>query len=339
MRSLLPEDSNRKYSGARPRPRSHLSILVGLNMTRTWRKYKMAYLFILPTIVAMTFIHFVPTMMAIYMSFLKLNQFTLGKFLHAPFVGLRNYRTIFGGAAGNALVAGIQYAARNTILYSIAVNVGTIGIGMVLAMLLNREFKGRGIARTLMLLPWVVPTYVVGLLWGMMWLRDQGIINVILVDWLHLFHTKPFWLLGRNTLIAIIVPTIWRQLPFNTIMLLSGLQLVPQELYDAASIDGASGWKRFVYVTVPVMKPVLAIIILWGTIFTMFGYNIVVMMFGNGGGYPGEWGDLLMPAIQRQSFGYWMFGLGSAVSVLMMLGMMVFVWLWYRAFRVSLIQE
>jgi multiple sugar transport system permease protein len=308
-------------------------------MSRTWKKYRMAYLFILPTVVAMTFVHFVPTMMAIYMSFLKLNQFTLGKFLHAPFVGLHNYRTIFGGAAGNALVAGIQYAARNTVLYSIAVNAGTIGVGMVLAMLLNREFKGRGIARTLMLLPWVVPTYVVGLLWGMMWLRDQGIINVILVDWLHLFHTKPFWLLGRNTLIAIIVPTIWRQLPFNTIMLLSGLQLVPQELYDAASIDGASGWKRFVYVTIPVMKPVLAIIILWGTIFTMFGYNIVVMMFGNGGGYPGEWGDLLMPAIQRQSFGYWMFGLGSAVSVLMMLGMMVFVWLWYRAFKVSLIQE
>ncbi len=308
-------------------------------MVKTWKKYRMAYLFILPTVVAMTLIHFVPTLMAIYMSFLKLNQFTLGKFLRAPFVGLHNYRTIFGGAAGNALVAGIQYAARNTILYSIAVNIGTIGIGLVLAMLLNREFKGRGIARTLMLLPWVVPTYVVGLLWGMMWLRDQGIINVILVDWLHLFHTRPFWLLGRNTLIAIIVPTIWRQLPFNTIMLLSGLQLVPQELYDAASIDGASGWKRFLYVTIPVMKPVLAIVILWGTIFTMFGYNIVVMMFGNGGGYPGEWGDLLMPAIQRQSFGYWMFGLGSAVSVLMMAGMMVFVWLWYRAFKVSLIQE
>ena len=308
-------------------------------MVKTWKKYRMAYLFILPTVVAMTLIHFVPTLMAIYMSFLKLNQFTLGKFLRAPFVGLHNYRTIFGGAAGNALVAGIQYAARNTILYSIAVNIGTIGIGLVLAMLLNREFKGRGIARTLMLLPWVVPTYVVGLLWGMMWLRDQGIINVILVDWLHLFHTRPFWLLGRNTLIAIIVPTIWRQLPFNTIMLLSGLQLVPQELYDAASIDGASGWKRFLYVTIPVMKPVLAIVILWGTIFTMFGYNIVVMMFGNGGGYPGEWGDLLMPAIQRQSFGYWMFGLGSAVSVLMMAGMMVFVWLWYRSFKVSLIQE
>ncbi len=301
------------------------------------KKYRLAYLLILPTLIAMMSVHFIPTVLAIYMSFLDLNQYTLGQFLHAPFVGLKNYKMIFG--ANNVLTAGLQNAARNTVLYAIAVNTGTIGVGLVLALLLNREFRWRGIARTLMLLPWVVPTYVVGMLWGMMWLRDRGIINVILVDWLHLLPRKPFWLIGKNTLLAIIIPTIWRQLPFNTIMLLSGLQQVPKDLMDAAAIDGASALQRFRYITIPYLKPIIAIILLWGMIFTFFGYNIVIMMFGNGGGFPGEWGDLLMPAIERQSFRYWLFGLGAAVSVLMMLAMMFFVWLWYMVFRTSLLQE
>ncbi len=300
-------------------------------------KYRLAYLLILPTFIAMMSVHFIPTVLAIYMSFLDLNQYTLGKFLHAPFVGLKNYLMIF--SAHSVLTAGLQYAARNTILYAIAVNIGTIGVGLLLALLLNREFPWRGLARTLMLLPWVVPTYVVGMLWGMMWLRDRGIINIILVDWLHLLPSKPFWLIGKNTLLAIIIPTIWRQLPFHTIMLLSGLQQVPKDLLDAAAIDGASAFQRFRYVIVPYLKPIIAIILLWGMIFTFFGYNIVIMMFGNGGGFPGEWGDLLMPAIERQSFRYWLFGLGAAVSVLMMIAMMVFVWLWYMVFRTSLLQE
>ena len=306
--------------------------------TYKMQKYRLAYLLILPTIIAMLSVHFIPTLLAIYMSFLDLNQYTLGKFLHAPFVGLKNYAMIFGGA-NNVLTAGLQNAARNTLLYAIAVNIGTIGVGLVLALLLNREFRWRGLARTLMLLPWVVPTYVIGMLWGMMWLRDRGIINIILVDWLHLLSEKPFWLIGKNTLLAIIIPTIWRQLPFNTIMLLSGLQQVPKDLLDAAAIDGASALQRFRYVTIPYLKPIIAIILLWGMIFTFFGYNIVIMMFGNGGGFPGEWGDLLMPAIERQSFRYWLFGLGAAASVLMMVAMMVFVWLWYMVFRTSLLQE
>jgi len=302
------------------------------------KKYRLAYTLIAPTFFAMLCIHFIPTALAMYMSLLKLNQFTLRQFLGAPFIGLGNYAFIFT-SRHNPMVIGLTNAARNTIIYSIFVNAGTLGIGMVIALLLNRRFFGRGIARTLLLLPWVVPTYAVGLLWGMMWLRDRGIINTILVDYLHLLPHKPFWLIGRNTIWAIIIPTIWRQLPFATVMLLAGLQTVPQELYDAAAIDGASAWQRFRYITIPFLRPVIALMLLWGVIFTVFGYNIVIMMFGNGGGFPGEWGDLLMPAIQRQSFGYWWFGLGAAASTLMMFGMMFFVWAWYRVFRTSLLQE
>ena len=307
-----------------------------------WRaqvaRHRLAYLMIAPTLFAMLLVHLVPTVEALYMSMLDLNQYTLGLFLKAPFIGLDNYRFLLF-SPDNPIVRGLGQATRNTLIYSVVVNAVTLGLGMVTALLLNRRFWWRGLARTLILMPWVVPTYAVGLLWGMMWLRERGIINIILVDWLHLMDQRPFWLIGPNTLWAIIIPTIWRQLPFSTIMLLSALQTVPEDLYDAAVVDGASLWQRFRHITLPWIKPVVAIMLLWGMIFTFFGYNIVVMMFGNGGGYPGEWGDLLMPALERQSFRYWLFGLGAAASTLMMFGMMFFVFLWYRIFQSSLTQE
>lgn len=122
--------------------------------------------------------------------------------------------------------------------------VGLLIIGMIGALILNRNFPGRSAVRTLFLFPWIVPAYVIGLLWGFMWQRDVGIINKILVDWLHLLPEKPFWLIGPKTLWAIIIPTIWRYWPLSMLMMLAGLQTIPDELYDSASIDGASAWRR-----------------------------------------------------------------------------------------------
>lgn len=304
-----------------------------------WRQIKrnrLAYLLISPTIVAMLLVHFLPTLQAIYMSFLKINQFTLTKFLGAPFIGLDNYATIFS-STNNPISAGIQYAARNTILYAIAVNIGTISLGMVTALMINREFKGRGILRSFLLTPWIMPTFVVGLVWGFMWRSDTGVINTILSDWLHLTgDNRIVWLIGPNVFWAIVIPTIWRGFPFTMVLLLSGLQTIPGELYEAAVIDGANAWRRYYYITLPLLKPILTVVVLWGVIGSVYAYNIVITMFGNGSGYPGEWGDLLQPAIQRQSFNYFLFGLGSAVSTLMLIAMMAFVWTFFKVFRSSL---
>jgi len=108
----------------------------------------------------------------------------------------------------------------------------------------------------------VVPTYVVGMVWGYMWREDTGVINQILVDQLHLLSTRPFWLIGNNVFWAICIPTIWRSFPFTMIMLLSGLQTIPDELYEAAKIDGASPFQRFRFITMPMLKTVFSILIL-----------------------------------------------------------------------------
>lgn len=287
-----------------------------------------------PTIIFMLLVHLLPMIQGFWMSFLKLNQFTLGKYLKAPFVGLDNYIGLLFNT-DNPVRQGLNFAIRNTAIYSVIVTIGVMIMGLMMALLLNRDFPGRSIARTAMLLPWVVPSYVVGVLWGFMW-QKEGIINYFLVDVLHLFNEKPFWLLGPNTIWAIIIPTIWRGWPFLMVIFLAGLQTIPEDIYEAATIDGAGKFRQFWNMTLPMLKPVIAVQLLFQIINNVYSYNIVSTMFGNGAGYPGEWGDLLMTALTRQSFGYWSFGSGSAASIMLMFAMLMVVGIWYRAFRSEL---
>ena len=296
------------------------------------------YLLLAPAAAMMLLVNLVPIIQGFRMSLLKLNQYTLSQFLGAPFVGLRNYRNILFDT-DSPVHAGMLLALRNTALYAILVTICAVAIGLGVALLLNRDFPGKAAARTLLMLPWVVPTYVVGTLWGFMWQRDEGIINHVLVDVLHLMHDKPFWLIGGNTFFAIVIPTVWRAWPVLMLIFLAALQAVPDELYEAARLDGASAWQRFRHITLPALKPVIVVQVMFQVIDNIYSYNIVAMMFGKGAGYPGEWGDLLMPLLTRQSFSYWRFGEGAAVSFVMMAVMLVFVAVWMRTFRRSMTDE
>jgi len=299
---------------------------------RRLQKNRVAYLFILPTVLGMLLLHLVPIVQGFYMSLLELNQFTLNQYLGAPFIGLRNFYDILINTR-SPIRLGLFEATRNTIIYTILVTFGTLSIGMIVALMVNREFKGKGLVRTLFMFPWVVPTYVTGILWGFMWQKEVGIINILLKDVFHVVADKPFWLIGPNTLWAIIIPTIWRYWPFSMLLLLAGLQQIPEELYEAADIDGASPWKKFWMITWPLLKPVWAIQILFGLIYNVYGFNIVIMMFGFGAGFPGEWGDILMTNIFRNAFMQWNFGMGAAISVLLMLTMILIVTVWFRFYQ------
>src|SRR5438876_10130596 len=141
------------------------------------------YLLLLPAALLMLAVNLTPIVQGFTMSLLKLNQFTLGQYLDAPFVGLDNYRRVLFDA-DNPLRHGLGLALRNTALFTLTVSVLAIGIGLAVALLMNRDFAGKGIARTLLLLPWIAPPYVVGTLWGFMWQRDVGSVHVSLVAWL-----------------------------------------------------------------------------------------------------------------------------------------------------------
>lgn len=296
------------------------------------------YLLLLPALLLMAAVNLTPILQGFYMSLLKLNQFTLAQYLDAPFVGLENYRRVLLDTE-NPLRAGLGHALRNTALYTAVVSVSAIAIGLAMALLMNRDFAGKNIARTLLLLPWIVPSYVVGTLWGFMWQRDVGIVNTVLVDWLHLLDERPFWLMGANSFWAIVIPTVWRAWPVMMLIFLAALQSIPEEPYEAATLDGVSRWRQFLHITLPLLMPVIVIQLMFQIIDNVYAYNIVAMLFGNGAGYPGEWADLLMPLLTRQSFSYWLFAQGAAVSFVLMALMLVFVGLWLKAFRKQMSAE
>jgi multiple sugar transport system permease protein len=301
-------------------------------LAESWRRHRFAYVLITPTVLFMVAVHLVPTGAGVYLSLLRLNTFTFAELFGAPWVGLQNYRDVLFDEL-NPLHAGFTNAVRNTLVYT-AVTVGfTLVLGMAIAVLLNRQFPLVRTMRTLMLAPWVVPSFVVAILWQFMWVSDSGIINKILVDWAHVLDEKPVWLLGPNSLWAIVIPSIWRALPFTILIFLAGLQALPDEVYEAAAIDGANAWQRFRLITLPLMKPLIAIQLLFGVIYSVYQFAIPYVMMGSN---PGPSADLLMTLVVRQAFTNNLFGYGAAISSLLMLTMLGWVAAWYITFRRSL---
>jgi multiple sugar transport system permease protein len=295
----------------------------------TVSRNRLAYRLILPALLFMLVVHVLPMLGGFVISFKNLNTFTFARLFNAPWNGLHNYRAILFDSA-NPLHDGFVDALRNTVIYTSTVVAGTLIGGFAIAMLLNRPMRGVKVARTLMLTPWIVPSFVVASLWQFMWQSDNGIVNKILVDYTHILGHRPVWLIGDNAIWAIVIPSIWRGLPFAMLIFLAGLQAVPHELHEAAALDGAGAWQRFTRITLPLMRPLIAIQLLFNVIYATYQYAIPVVMMGTN---PGPKADLLMTLIVRQSFSNNLFGFGSAASTLLMLAMLGWVGLWYIAFR------
>jgi multiple sugar transport system permease protein len=293
------------------------------------RRARFAYWLIAPALAFMLLVHLIPTAAGTFLSFLDLNTFTFQELFGAPWTGLGNYDSILFDEA-NPLHSGFTNAATNTAFYTALVVGGTLAGGLAIALLLNRSFPGQRVARTLMLTPWVVPSFVVAVLWEFMWQRDAGIVNKVLVDYTGVVDERPTWLLGENTMWAIVLPSIWRGIPFAMLIFLAGLQAIPRDLHEAAALDGAGPWRRFRHITLPLLRPLIAIQLLFGVIYSAYQFTIPYIMLGSN---PGPSADLLMTLVMRQSFSNNLFGYGAAVSTLLMLGMGLWVALWYRAFR------
>jgi len=313
----VPPDPPAQAGRARPR-RGH-----------GWRRDRFAYALIAPAVLFMVAIHLLPTLGGGVLAFKNLNTFTFSQLFGAPWAGLRNFEAILFDDA-NPLHNGFLTAAGNTAVYTVVTVAGVLIGGLLIALLLNREFPGQRIVRTLMLAPWVVPSFVVAVLWGFMWQSDVGIVNKVLVDYTGLLDDRPVWLLGPNSLWAIIIPSIWRGLPFCMLIFLAGLQAVPKELHEAAAIDGAGPIRRFFYITLPLLRPLIAVQLLIQVIYAAYQFTIPWIMLGTN---PGEHADLLMTLIVRQSFSNNLFGFGAAASVIVMLAMSLWVVVWLAAFR------
>jgi multiple sugar transport system permease protein len=189
-------------------------------------------------------------------------------------------------------------------------------LGTAAAIFLQDSFRGRGLLRTLFLVPYALPAYAAVITWSFMLQRDDGLINHVIVDQLHLTANRPFWLIGDNSFTALVMVAVWRTWPFACLVVTAGLQSIPQDLYEAAAIDGAGMWQRIRQITMPALRPINQVLVLVLFLWNFNDFSTPYVLFGASA--PPQ-ADLISIHIYQSSFVTWNFGSGSAMSVLLLL--------------------
>ncbi|WP_431218355.1 carbohydrate ABC transporter permease [Leifsonia xyli] len=277
------------------------------------------FILLAPAIVFELLIHVVPMLTGIWISFLQLTKFYIANWGEAPFVGLKNYAVAldFSGSVGQGLLKSFFVTVGFTIL---VVGLSWV-LGMAAAVALQERFRGRAFFRTLFLVPYALPLYAGIITWKFMFQKDTGAINHFLFDNLGLPGDKPFWLIGGNAFWSIVIVAIWRLWPFAFLMLMAGLQSVPSEVYEASAVDGAKPFRQWRSITLPMLRPVNAVLLLVMFLWTFNDFNTPFVLFGSTA-QPAA-GDLISFHIYNASFLTWNFGSGAAMSVLLLLFLLI----------------
>lgn len=262
------------------------------------------YLLLLPAAILILVLVGVPFLNALWLSFHKK---LLGA-VDAPWIGLMNYASLIADAS-------FWQAVRNTFVFT----TGSIGtkliLGLLIALVLNEALPLRGVWRSIVMLPYAMPTLVSVLVWKWMYNDVAGVLNY-LVSGAHLTDHQILWLGDPNIAMpAVIAVNVWRGFPFFVITILAGLQTVPQELYDAAKVDGAGAWARFHQVTLPGIMPVVAVTTLFSAILTFNDFSIIWILTQGG---PGNATNVLATLTYKIAIPGLELGKGVAVSVLML---------------------
>jgi multiple sugar transport system permease protein len=280
---------------------------------RLRRRKRLPYLLLLPAVVLELLIHIIPMLAGVGISFLGLTEFYLSNWRAAPFAGTGNYAIALNlnGATGQALL----HSFTVTILYTLLVLALSWTFGMTAAVLTQRPFRGRGLVRTVFLIPFALPVFASVITWNFMLQQDTGAVNRILLA-LHLVHSPPFWLIGPNSFFSLVIVAVWRTWPFAFLILTAGLQSIPTDLYEAAAIDGAGIAGQVRHVTLPLLRPVNRVLLLVLFLWTFNDFTTPFTLFGSA---PPTQADIISIHIYENSFVSWNFGTGSAMSVLLLL--------------------
>lgn len=262
------------------------------------------YALLLPAALLMVVLVGVPFLRALWLSFHK-------KLLGAeaaPWIGLQNYSTLIADPT-------FWQAVENTFIFTIGSIACKLVLGISIALVLNEALPLRNLWRSIVMLPYAMPTLVSVLVWKWMYNDVAGVLNYLATQ-ANLTDHPILWLGDpKIALPSVIAVNVWRGFPFFVITILAGLQTVPQELYDAAKVDGAGVWARFRQVTVPSILPVIAVVTLFSTILTFNDFSIIWILTQGG---PGNATQVLATLTYKISIPGLELGKGVAVSVLML---------------------
>lgn len=289
---------------------------------------RLAWLLIFPTALIVFGLVLFPAIFSIWISFHKVGLYNLNDVFHAPFTGFDNYRAVLNDFAFKWGGWNQWGAWATTIFYSFVSTFLTLIAGLIAAILLNRPFRARGLVRSVFLFPYVAPVISVAFVWR--WLLDprpSGVLNHVLMS-LGVIETPMAYLATRGLAIWLaIIFQAWRYFPFAMLMILARLQAIDETLYEAAAVDGANSWQKFMSITIPQIRYVLGAIFLLRLLWTFNKFDDIWLL--TGGGY----GTNVLPVLTYQfSFNMYDFGKGAASAMIMMAALVVFIIIYVIAF-------
>ncbi len=266
----------------------------------SWAQWWFAYAMLSPVVIVIAILVLYPLAQGVWLSFTDATGKTMGDVRNPPsydFIGLKNYIRILSGELKNSVGQNFWSVFGRTVIWTAANVFFHYTIGLGLAITLNRKFVGRSLYRIILLIPWAMPAYITASSWRFLFNETSGPINAIL----SIFGIDPVPWLGQPipALVAVIMVNVWLGIPFMLVALLGGLQGIPEELYQAAEVDGASPWQKFRLVTMPLLRPVSSTVILLGVIWT---FNMFVIIFLVTGGGPASSTEILVTFAYAEAF-------------------------------------
>ena len=285
------------------------------------RQTRVAWLLLIPALAVVAFVAMYPLGKTVYYSFT--NQEFLAGIEPTKWVGLQNYKDLWHDTI-------FRHAIWTTIKFTLITVGFELVLGMIIALVVNSSFKGRGAMRAVMLVPWAIPTVVAAQMWR--WMLDDtfGVVNDAGVR-LHILSHSHAWISDPSTSLASVCAVdIWKTTPFVALLLLAGLQVIPSDLYEAASVDGASTLQQFRRITLPLLLPAILVTLIFRTLDALRVFDVFFVFFGNRI-------DTQTMATEAQStiVGDGHVGYGSAMSVAIFLIIGLFVVIYMTAMRVT----
>ena len=277
-----------------------------------------AWLYLAPAFLIVGGIVGYPLIKTFYLSLTDTSLFGFGA---AHFVGLANFAH---AVRSHDLLA----ATLHTLYFVVLSLIIEVPLGVLVALLLNQKFKGRAIVRTLVIIPWAVPTVVNAVMWQWIYNPSYGALNALLTQW-HIIDSYQSWLGSPDpsTMLMVVLADAWKNYPIVTILVLAALQAVPDELFEAAKVDGANAWQRFWKITLPNIRPALLVALVLRTIDGVKVFDIIYLMTRGG---PASTTKTLSFYVYDEAFGYLHLGLAAAYAVItvLIIAVFVFIYIW-----------
>jgi trehalose/maltose transport system permease protein len=249
---------------ARPRLRRRRSTRLQRRQTR------LAWMLLAPSLAVVVLVAFYPLGQTIYQSFTNKQFLALEP---TKWIGLENYTNLIHDTI-------FRDAVWTTIKFTLITVAFEFVLGLIIALVVNSNFKGRGVMRAVMLVPWAIPTVIAAQMWNWMYNDVYGVVNSLLLK-VHLIDHPIAWTAQQNTSLgAVAAVDIWKTTPFVALLLLAGLQVIPGELYEAAATDGANKWQQFWRITLPLLRPAILVALIFRTLDALRVFDVFFVLLG-----------------------------------------------------------